>query len=264
MSDTTHIPTGPAEFPTAASPQPHPASTTILAEEHQFRGIRIVDPKGHDDIWIPAAAYSFDGFRDWVLSEEFPARGQFTFSPEGLIIDMSPESLETHNYIKSDVIAALIPLVRKRELGRVMGDGVLFSNKTANISTEPDGLFISGESVRSGRCSLVASSRPGISIEIVGAPDWVLEVVSPTSIRKDKVILRSGYLKAGVGEYWIIDALGEHLDFQMLVSGGDGYCPVEACEGWLKSPTFGCLFKLSTNVDKNGFSHYLLDVKEES
>lgn len=38
-----------------------------------------------------------------------------------------------------------------------------------------------------------------------GAPDFVLEVVSPSSGHKDYIIKANKYLNAGVREYWIID-----------------------------------------------------------
>ncbi len=39
----------------------------------------------------------------------------------------------------------------------------------------------------------------------VGAPDWVVEVISPSSTRMDRIIKMTKYRMAGVREYWIID-----------------------------------------------------------
>jgi len=39
----------------------------------------------------------------------------------------------------------------------------------------------------------------------VGAPDWVIEIVSPSSERMDYMIKLFKYRSAGVREYWIID-----------------------------------------------------------
>lgn len=38
-----------------------------------------------------------------------------------------------------------------------------------------------------------------------GAPDWVIEIVSPSSKRMDYFIKLFKYQKAGVREYWIVD-----------------------------------------------------------
>ena len=39
----------------------------------------------------------------------------------------------------------------------------------------------------------------------IGAPDWVVEVLSPSSARVDCLLKLEKYKKAGVQEYWIID-----------------------------------------------------------
>ncbi|KNY27582.1 Uma2 family endonuclease [Pseudobacteroides cellulosolvens] len=38
-----------------------------------------------------------------------------------------------------------------------------------------------------------------------GAPDMIIEVMSPSSIKKDRVIKFNKYEKAGVREYWIVE-----------------------------------------------------------
>jgi Uma2 family endonuclease len=38
-----------------------------------------------------------------------------------------------------------------------------------------------------------------------GAPDWVIEIVSPSSRRMDYLVKLMNYEKAGVREYWIVD-----------------------------------------------------------
>ncbi len=39
----------------------------------------------------------------------------------------------------------------------------------------------------------------------VGAPDWVIEIVSPSTERRDYIYKLNKYLAAGVREYWIVD-----------------------------------------------------------
>ena len=39
----------------------------------------------------------------------------------------------------------------------------------------------------------------------VGAPDWVMEVISPSSSRMDRILKLGKYREAGVREYWTID-----------------------------------------------------------
>lgn len=44
-----------------------------------------------------------------------------------------------------------------------------------------------------------------------GAPDWIIEVVSPSSKRMDYYMKLSLYRAAGVREYWIVDPLRESV-----------------------------------------------------
>ncbi len=37
-----------------------------------------------------------------------------------------------------------------------------------------------------------------------GAPDWVIEVLSPATASKDQILKRRAYEKAGVREYWVV------------------------------------------------------------
>ena len=40
---------------------------------------------------------------------------------------------------------------------------------------------------------------------IYGAPDFVLEVISPSTKKRDYALKLSKYMEAGVREYWIVD-----------------------------------------------------------
>lgn len=46
---------------------------------------------------------------------------------------------------------------------------------------------------------------------IYGAPDFVLEVISPSTRRKDYTKKLSKYMTAGVREYWILDPCQQKL-----------------------------------------------------
>jgi Uma2 family endonuclease len=216
------------------------------------------------NLFVPSSVQTWDGFRRWALSEECPDRGRFTFAARELIIDMSPEYLETHNFLKTEITTVIHGLAKKQNLGRVFSDRCLFSNEAAGISTEPDATFCSFSSLRSGRSRIVRGARPGVSDELVGSPEWVLEIVSPSSVRKDRKLLYDGYFRAGVIEYWLIDALGDDIDFQVLVAGVEGYAGIQPENGWLTSPTFHSSFRLTRRKDENGLWDYTLDVQQIS
>jgi Uma2 family endonuclease len=231
------------------------------SEASAFAATRFLVPGSPDDLFIPPSAHTYDGFREWYLSGNAPTCGQFTFASGELIIDMSPEAFETHNCIKSEVSAVIYMLVKQRSLGRFFSDRFLVSNPDAGISTEPDATFVSLDSLRAGRCRIVRSERPGVRDELVGSPDWILEILSRSSVRKDKKLLYDGYFRAGVNEYWLIDALGDEIDFQIFNRGADRFFPAKPKTGWWESPTFGCAFQLTRQKAKDGFWEYTLRVQ---
>jgi Uma2 family endonuclease len=127
---------------------------------------------------------------------------------------------------------------------------------------DPIHAFVSYESIRSARVEFPPlKGDPRAGMEIVGTVDWVLEVVSTSSIKKDKTLLRKAYFNAGIPEYWLIDARNDEIEFQMLVRGKGEYMLVAADDGWLTSPTFGKSFKLDRTFDDLEMIQYTLHMK---
>ncbi len=54
-----------------------------------------------------------------------------------------------------------------------------------------------------------------------GAPDMVIEVLSPSSLRHDRLIKLNLYQRAGVREYWIADP--ENRAVQVFLQDGNGF-----------------------------------------
>lgn len=52
-----------------------------------------------------------------------------------------------------------------------------------------------------------------------GAPDLVVEVLSPTTARNDKTVKKAAYAKSGVREYWIVDPEGKSIEIYLNQDG---------------------------------------------
>lgn len=52
-----------------------------------------------------------------------------------------------------------------------------------------------------------------------GAPDLIVEILSPSTASKDCVLKFNKYLEAGVREYWIINPEQQHIHVHTLVNG---------------------------------------------
>ena len=210
-------------------------------------------------IVVPPTAVTLNGFRAWTRSDSYPEFGHITFVNGKLIIDMSPERYETHLKIKSAINFAIKGLILERDLGEYYPDGGFFTHSQAGVSNEPDAMFASWETLESGKLIPPPDlPQDGKHTELVGTPDWVCEMVSDSSVNKDTRLLREAYHKAGVPEYWLIDARSEDIDFQILVWQEEGYIEAEEQEGWRRSPVFECQFQLSRSRNRVGNWRYEL------
>ncbi|MCL1878542.1 MAG: Uma2 family endonuclease [Defluviitaleaceae bacterium] len=54
---------------------------------------------------------------------------------------------------------------------------------------------------------------------INGAPDMVIEILSPSTRKKDKIFKKQKYQQYGVREYWIVDPETQFVDVYLLVEG---------------------------------------------
>ncbi len=218
-----------------------------------------------ENVRIPAEVCDLASFRDWVHSDEFPERGRISFLAGEIDVDMSPEEIETHNKVKGDVFRSMGNWIEAHDLGELLSDGVLLLNQTAGLSTVPDTIFCSWESLESARVQyreMVEGSNR--RVEVYGAPDLTVEVVSRTSVRKDTVVLPKLYFAAGVDEYWLIDARNE-LKFQVFRRGDTQFAAVEPDgDGFLRSLVLKANVMLTRETNRRGTFRYRLVLRPTS
>ena len=213
-------------------------------------------------ICLPSSAGTLEGFRAWATSDAVPENARVSFINEGIIIDTSPEELETHNKVKSEISSVISTLNRDLNLGTFYASGTLLSCPIAGLFTEPDALLVTWDSFQAGRVRPVQrKDRPDEHLELEGTPDWVLEVVSRSSVKKDTQLLREAYHAAGIPEYWVINAFGPEIDFQILLRQSGGYVPAPARDGWSRSPLFSRDVCLTRQRGRLGYWQYTLDVR---
>lgn len=211
-------------------------------------------------VCIPAWVEDLNTFRRWARSGEFPDRGWFSYLDGDIWVDLTMEQFFSHNQVKTRYTVVLGGLVDTTQQGYFVADRMLLSNPAANLSTEPDALFATWEAFRSGRLHLVEGATEGY-VELEGTPDMVLEVPSTSSVRKDTEVLRALYWRAGIREYWLVDARGEIPRFDILCHTSQGYVATEAQDGWLVSTVFGHAFRLTQQVDPLGHPQLRLEAR---
>lgn len=214
-----------------------------------------------EQIRIPDTVVDLDSFRDWAKSDEFPDRGRFSYLNGELWVDFVAEQLFTHNDVKMEYSQVMRGLLKKIRHGRFFGDGTLVTNVDAGLSTEPDGTVVLFESLKRGRVELIESRSDEGYIEISGTPDVVLEIVSTSSVQRDTEVLRELYYAADIPEYWLVDARGERLEFDILKPGRRGYVATRKRLGWVPSVVLGKSFHLIRGVDAAGHAEFTLEMR---
>jgi Uma2 family endonuclease len=213
-----------------------------------------------EDLRIPLGLRDLTRFRLWTSSPEFPERGRIDYLEGDIEVDMSPEDLYTHGTLKTAIGAELHGLIVKTDRGNVFIDRARIVSPAANLSVEPDLTVVLWSSLESGRIREIpaASNKKGRFIELEGAADLVVEIVSDSSTRKDLRRLPGLYAKAGVPELWLADARGPVLSFEIRILGPEGYRVQPADEaGWIPSPTLGLsvhLARFETRLSRWGYS----------
>jgi Uma2 family endonuclease len=219
-------------------------------------------PYGRRPPRLPRNATTHAGFRRWITSLEFPEKVSPTFVDGEIWLSMSPESLETHNKVKGEFTSALLRLIRDRDAGEGYCDRALFSNLPAKVSTEPDFLFVSWATSEQGRVTLGRRvERQEEFIEIVGTPDMVLEILSDSSVRKDRVRLKDAYEHARIPEYWLVDARSAEISFEILTLQDGAYRASAPAHEAQTSRVFGATFALRRARNRLGRFTYTLEIR---
>jgi Uma2 family endonuclease len=123
---------------------------------------------------------------------------------------MSPSPTERHQRLLLELALILTTFVKKHQLGRVYVapfDVVLSETDVV----QPDILFVSAD-----RASIVGEKA------VRGAPDLVVEVLSPATAERDRTVKAKLYARAGVRELWLVDPDSQTLE--ILVNTESGFC----------------------------------------
>jgi Uma2 family endonuclease len=210
---------------------------------------------------IPLNLQSLADFRRWALSDDFPERGRIDYVAGRIEVDMAPEDFFCHGTLKTEIAYVLAGHVKRGKLGYLVTDCTRISSVPADLSAEPDIVFISHESLADGRARLIpaASGKPGHYVEVEGAPDLVVEIVSDSSVAKDTRRLPKAYFKAGVREFWLADARREPLVFRIHRRGKSAFRVVQRdADGFQRSVVFGGRFRIDGHLDAEG--HWAFDL----
>jgi Uma2 family endonuclease len=212
---------------------------------------------GGEAVGVPGWVVDLESFRRWTVSAEFPSHGRIDWLDGDLWVDMSREEFFGHNQVQTEITVVLGMLARTANTGRFVADRMRLVHPPTRLSCEPDAAYFSWEAVRTGRVSYVRAANES-AMELLGTPDMVLEVVSPSSVRKDTIEPPVNYAAAQVPEFWLVDVRGEQLRFDVLILGEGGYAQDLTADGWSRSRVFGREFLLRCDKDPFGQPKFAL------
>jgi Uma2 family endonuclease len=206
-------------------------------------------------------------FRRWALSEQFPQRGRIDYITGRIEVDMSPEDFFTHGTVKSEIAARMTARVNELDLGHTLIADTRISSPTADLSAEPDIVVITYHALEDGRVRLISKSSgdPDRYVEVEGGSDLVVEIVSDSSEAKDMRRLPGAFFKAGVREFWLVDARGEAVDFVIHRRGVESFRETEeGRDGYQRSDVLEADCRLERSRHARGHRMYRLQFVAEN
>lgn len=215
---------------------------------------------------VPLGIASLADFREWCHSDSFPENGRIDYIAGRIEVDMAPENIGFHGAPKGDIFGELLLLLRETNIGRVFTDSTRIASPAGDVSAEPDIVLVTHQSLRNKDVRLVPTkdAKEGSYIEFEGAVDLVVEVISPSSVKKDTERLFDAFQKAGVREYWIVDARQTSSRFLLYQNGPDGFVLSEPDEqGFRSSIVLGRHVRLDRTNDEHGLPVHRLICRAE-
>jgi Uma2 family endonuclease len=121
-------------------------------------------------------------------------------------ISMTPAPSPRHQEIQADLCARMVLHVREHLLGKVYVSPIDVVLSMVDI-VQPDVLFVSKD-----RMDIVAKKN------IVGIPNLIVEILSPSSAERDRVEKMDLYQRYGLPEYWIVDPDSQMVEVYLSVA----------------------------------------------
>ena len=121
---------------------------------------------------------------------------------------MTPAPGTGHQSVSARLVTFLVTHVEFAGLGRVFAAPVDVELAPDTV-VQPDIVV-----VLSANLDRITPSR------IIGAPDLVVEILSPGTAGYDRREKQDAYARSGVGEYWIVDPGAQTVELLTLDQGG--------------------------------------------
>lgn len=150
-------------------------------------------PTEHES--APAKPITQEQFRAWLDERPSADLGHYELLNGQIVV--SPPAGWPHAQIGANVVYALRRLADRRPIGRVLESSAGFDLPSGD-TLEPDASLVS-----MARWNAAPPPVLGQFLRVV--PDLVVEILSPSTRRRDLTEKKDVYARNGVDEYWVID-----------------------------------------------------------
>ena len=142
-------------------------------------------------------------------------------------LTVTPAPSTKHQAASGNLFVLLAHHIKQRDLGKLFHAPIDLILESTSV-LQPDLLFVS-------------KARQNIITEraVEGAPDLVIEILSPATSRTDRITKAQIYSRHRVRAYWIVDPEQEVIEIYLLEA--DGYRLAAMLQG--KTPTFAPPFQ---------------------
>ncbi len=124
-------------------------------------------------------------------------------------LTVTPAPSTKHQTASGNLFVLLSQYIKERDLGKLFHAPIDLMLESTSV-LQPDLLFVS-----QARRHIITDRA------IEGAPDLVVEILSPTTSRTDRVTKAQIYARHSVPVYWIVDPEREAIEIYLLEA--DGY-----------------------------------------
>ena len=160
-----------------------------------------VEIQGERRTWPPQGQWTYEDYR------QLPDDGYRYEVINGVLL-MSPPPRTRHQDVCGELAFAMRMFTRNEQQGKVYEAPIEVILPGIATPVQPDILFI-----RTERLGIVGSTR------IEGAPDLIVEILSPGNWLTDRREKFRAYEAAGVQEYWIVDPDRRTIEVYVLREG---------------------------------------------
>ena len=152
----------------------------------------MAEPVKRDEYYTYADYLTWDDDERWELIDGTPFL-------------MSPAPSPRHQRVLAEILTQLVTSLR--------GNPCQVYGAPFDVRLDP---FGADATVAQPDISVVCDSSKIDNRGCNGAPDFVLEIISPASLKRDRYDKFRAYQKAGVREYWIVDLENQLISVNIL------------------------------------------------